>query len=1383
MLQRQIRCLTQTLNEHSLLLRCAKLDRDVEETLWRLLILHACISASDGGSNRFSNSSRGHVAVRQKWISAMNPAVQTWFHHSPNRRKKIKTPKTCKTSKNREPAKIKNLMNRLVADPVSLLVLLMTSGQVDEAAQVADRYRLWETDEGRQFRYRLAQECSINHLREIISRRRDAAAGSSLATDDMGSVIMQGLNQLAVPSGIESELSKLVQICPCEDSEHTARLLADMALSLCSVLHVRDCVEVLDFSLQRINISEDRQPWTCLRRYSRFVEDYCQAVKDCDRLESPLRTCLPFDQLRKHFDCKRQLRRQLIDIEEALAPNPGQDLQQSLQFLDDHLRQMRPDGKYSYLASFGHYLNVMKNLIPVGMSNESVHQLLRHDFHVLVMQRLEENGSLHMDSVQSQLKLINIQLPCLIARFLCTHGPHTKLDHAFLSEAVTFLRNKCPVLADMVDSYLKVQDAPSSTSSLPTLNRLLLIDQETLVDYRTSPGGCVSRRKSTGLLNSARISVDSLDSTATTTTDSHSSSRRSTSCLGRSVLDTVPKSLVCQLEHLVTKPVYMVEQMLMNSQITPACDVMRLFRTEMDSKTIESLLFRYASKALTLILPESTCKKDSSTAKKKKRKLPFCMPATAPSKDLWVANDEVTQCPCCEIVQFSMFNRRHHCRRCGRVVCSCCSAHRLIVDGYGDVAVRTCNDCFAVLSLADSPVAMIPALDGLWMLSADDEQHNDIVRREFSYEHAPNLALALAVVRQCSDSEHVAHFLLNQSSSMLAALHHYLLNRVQLEVDPVMILQLIKSLVVTAKMRYTEIVSTDTQKPSRGLVRCDALLGQIDLLALLASANCLHLLPAQPLAQQDTWRKLRDRLIDNELWTLALDVSTKAGLDAGSVWAAWGLVCLKVGHFQGARQRFQRCLKPAAKMSPLLNEIVSALEHLNPPSYRPDDGGGDVFHAKTAPVTGDQALIVSSLARLNDICSGRFYSKDDGDGSTNEILFYLRKYTSAESCYIYLVERLGRIGQAVGEFFHQINQLAPDVFVRGLLLPCLRSGRLEQLIADMRRHDDSLHAWRSCLLAGSQFLESKSLYNSVYQFYCLAGDHIRACLTAIRKIFFDDLFTVQTYLARCELLEEMLAHLDQVHEQLEQQQPQEKMQQWPLCWPAHEVDSLRRTIQLQMLLTKTLDQCYRKGKVSDDVLVLLKKCTQVGGGSASAADADVSDYIPSLFGSRNDRCAAAALVTVVSATNDTFEIAWTICQELRLRVDRYFRMSSYVLIKLFQVNSLVALIDFIALKMSSVACNDFDLDMLLVECAVLVHERDENSKRSDVELIVQQIKKVDAKIQAYIQLGWLKAAYLLAVKNALSGDVLRVQHEAARLQQTAVLTLCNKWLSARNTHK
>ncbi|KAI0486344.1 hypothetical protein F4859DRAFT_366203 [Xylaria cf. heliscus] len=44
----------------------------------------------------------------------------------------------------------------------------------------------------------------------------------------------------------------------------------------------------------------------------------------------------------------------------------------------------------------------------------------------------------------------------------------------------------------------------------------------------------------------------------------------------------------------------------------------------------------------------------------------------------WQPDTEVTHCPICG-VRFSIFLRRHHCRKCGRVVCDGCSPHRITI--------------------------------------------------------------------------------------------------------------------------------------------------------------------------------------------------------------------------------------------------------------------------------------------------------------------------------------------------------------------------------------------------------------------------------------------------------------------------------------------------------------------------------------------------------------------------------------------------------------------------------------------------------------------------------------------------------------------------------
>jgi Myosin head (motor domain)/RhoGEF domain/FYVE zinc finger/Myosin N-terminal SH3-like domain len=64
---------------------------------------------------------------------------------------------------------------------------------------------------------------------------------------------------------------------------------------------------------------------------------------------------------------------------------------------------------------------------------------------------------------------------------------------------------------------------------------------------------------------------------------------------------------------------------------------------------------------------------------------------TATSAPVWVPDHEASTCILCETV-FTFLNRRHHCRRCGNVVCSDCSKarHRLHT---GSRKVRVCDKC------------------------------------------------------------------------------------------------------------------------------------------------------------------------------------------------------------------------------------------------------------------------------------------------------------------------------------------------------------------------------------------------------------------------------------------------------------------------------------------------------------------------------------------------------------------------------------------------------------------------------------------------------------------------------------------------------------------
>ncbi|KAJ9446367.1 Kinesin-like protein unc-104 [Diplonema papillatum] len=57
----------------------------------------------------------------------------------------------------------------------------------------------------------------------------------------------------------------------------------------------------------------------------------------------------------------------------------------------------------------------------------------------------------------------------------------------------------------------------------------------------------------------------------------------------------------------------------------------------------------------------------------------------------WVPNDSVTACSCCKR-PFGLLRRKHHCRKCGEVVCASCSPKRVALS-ISSTSVRVCARC------------------------------------------------------------------------------------------------------------------------------------------------------------------------------------------------------------------------------------------------------------------------------------------------------------------------------------------------------------------------------------------------------------------------------------------------------------------------------------------------------------------------------------------------------------------------------------------------------------------------------------------------------------------------------------------------------------------
>ncbi|KAK4504247.1 hypothetical protein PRZ48_005163 [Zasmidium cellare] len=75
----------------------------------------------------------------------------------------------------------------------------------------------------------------------------------------------------------------------------------------------------------------------------------------------------------------------------------------------------------------------------------------------------------------------------------------------------------------------------------------------------------------------------------------------------------------------------------------------------------------------------------------------------------WQPDHEASECPVCHN-EFSIFYRRHHCRKCGRVVCATCSPHRITIPRQ--YIVQPPNPFYEDEGNPSSPVDINPALGG-----------------------------------------------------------------------------------------------------------------------------------------------------------------------------------------------------------------------------------------------------------------------------------------------------------------------------------------------------------------------------------------------------------------------------------------------------------------------------------------------------------------------------------------------------------------------------------------------------------------------------------------------------------------------------------------------
>ncbi|XP_059860338.1 zinc finger FYVE domain-containing protein 26 isoform X2 [Delphinus delphis] len=870
--------------------------------------------------------------------------------------------------------------------------------------------------------------------------------------------------------------------------------------------------------------------------------------------------------------------------------------------------------------------------------------------------------------------------------------------------------------------------------------------------------------------------------------------------MGSKVLLTLPEQYRASYSHLSSNPLLMLEQLLMNMKVDWATMAVQTLHQLLAGQEIgftmdevDSLLSRYAGKALDFLYPLREKRSDpvtylqeivspasdletlsrspsvefSSVAapgvsivhspSPRERSFPqsqppleFVPPATPPARHQWVPDESESTCMVCCRERFTMFNRRHHCRRCGRLVCSSCSTKKTVVEGCRENPTRVCDQCYSYFNkdapeenpgqpgAPDSPKSESPPYSAVvrvpkaaeveWILDLNEEE-NELVRSEFYYEQAPSASLCIAILNLHQDSVACGHQLIEHCCRLSQGLTNP-------EVDAGLLTDIMKQLLFSAKMMFVKAGR------SQDLALCDSYISKVDVLNILVAAAYRHVPSLDQILQPAAVTRLRNQLLEAEYYQLGVEVSTKTGLDTTGAWHAWGMACLKAGNLTAAREKFSRCLKPPLDLnqlshgSRLVQDVVEYLESTARPllSVQDDDYLATLKELEATLRTQSLSLEVIPEGK---IMNNTYYQ---------ECLFYLHNYSTSLAIISFYV-RHSCLREALLHLLQK--ESPPEIFIEGIFQPSYKSGKLHVLENLLESIDPTLESWGKYLIAACQHLQKKNYYHILYELQQFMKDHIRAAMTCIR--FFSH--KAKTYTELGEKLSWLLKakdHLKIYLQETSRRTGRKKTTFFRKKMTAADVSRHMNTLQLQMEVTRFLHRCESAGTSQITPLPL-----------------------PTLFGNNHMKMDVACKVMLGGKNvEDGFGIAFRVLQDFQLDAAATYCKAARQLVEREKYSEIRQLLK--CVSESGMAAKS-DGDTILLNCL----EAFKRIPPQELEGLIQAMHSDDSKVQAYLTCCKLRSAYLIAVKQEHSRAAVLVQQvqQAAKSSGDAVVQdICSQWL-------
>ncbi|KAK9149468.1 hypothetical protein Scep_008225 [Stephania cephalantha] len=710
-----------------------------------------------------------------------------------------------------------------------------------------------------------------------------------------------------------------------------------------------------------------------------------------------------------------------------------------------------------------------------------------------------------------------------------------------------------------------------------------------------------------------------------------------------------------------------------------------------------------------------------------------------------------------------------------------------------------------------------------WILSGD-AMKDDAVRSSHQYESAPDVILFKALLSLCSDESVSAKGALDlciaQMKSVLSSqqlpLHAstesmgraYHATEIFVQALAFAKAQLRKIAVGNDLINYYERskdsddTSSDAGSSSVGsqnsdevtdfLSQADIWLGRAELLQSLLGSGIVASL--DDIADKESSARLRDRLIEDEQYSMAIYTCRKCKIDAFPVWNAWGKALIRMERYAQARVKFKQALQLyKGDPAPIILDIISTMEG-GPPVDVSAVRSMYEHLAKSAPTILDDSLSADSYLNVlympstfprsetsrhsQESSNGHyvFSSSDFDDGPQSnlddqrysECVNYLQEY--ARQHLLGFMFRHGHYDDACMLFFppnavppppqpstaavtsssspQRPDPLATDYgTIDDLCDLCIGYGAmpvLERVVSTRisSSSEDEVNMYTvSAVVRICLYCETHRHFNYLYKFQVIKKDHIAAGLCCI-QLFMNS-----------SSQEEAIRHLDRA-----------KMHFDEGLSARHRAGETTKSVSRGSRGKSASEKLTEEGLVKLSARVAIQVDVL-----KSFNDIDGPQWRHSLFGNPNDpetfrrRCEIAETLA-----EKNFDLAFQLIYEFALPAVHIY---AGVAASLAERKKGGQLTEF--LRNIKGTIDDDDWDQVL-GAAINVYA---NKHKERPDRLIDMLTSSHRKVLACVVCGRLKSAFQIASRSGSVADVQYVAHQAIHANALTVLDMCKQWLA------